>query len=506
MTNPRPLPLAIAKQGISLPTSPAYPPAKSVAATAAAAAAAAAARPASYTYPAMPTNPNCMHGCELRFKLQAQADEKALSLKEARVDGYSAAAVAPAAPKPKTQPRAQPPKRAAKPEERSNAAIRNARWRLKKKTQDAKLKDMFLEKRAALELPPLNLERPRLDLKGTKRKTYLPPPEILARMTNQELKEWRAVQRRKRKSEMQKRNRDEKRALMNKIKEVLPELVQKAEEREVAGLLIGLGDRKDGGGAAAMGGGGSQVQETVVQGKLGVNSSAAPFASVSSSNIEEPRIVNGSKPVVSGVGCIHKMSGQVVDDLQVSKLLLGLGRGEVGRDTKIASGPSKTKASDPREKSKEVKKVTVKKAAKKQAKKQSVGSQVKTPKVTKSVRTSTGKSAEVTCLDCKIEHADDTSDMANSACSVDNKSDSPHSPRSMIESTSVCELPYSRHDVVSLDSYSCGSGKSGPESLASSESCIDSDEKLDSPRLLHCHTTIKTSKGYLVPHYGSLGD
>jgi hypothetical protein len=209
-------------------------------------------------------------------------------------------------------------------------------------------------------------------------------------------------------------------------------------------------------------------------------------------------------------------SGRVDEDPQASVLLRDSGKGGEGTGVKIAPTLSRFKVSTMEEQIAASKLFPAKKAAKTPVKKR--GSQVQKPKATKKSVCTKSKVSGVgknIVLDnkSKVTNSARNHEIATGPSSNNNGTDKPHSPRSIVEPkpTSPPNLPFAKQNLRSLDDYSRGfSNRSAPDDSLTRKCHIDSDaltrKLLDSPRLSHCHTTIKTSKGYLIPYYGSLDD
>jgi flagellar motor protein MotB len=116
-------------------------------------------------------------------------------------------------------------------------ATRNRRYRVRKAKREAMIAKEFKSVAAQLNLAtPANITKiPRVSLKGTKRPVYNPPEHIMNSMTPEELTEWKAKERKRRKALMQKANREKKNAIMKKIQEQLPLLKRQVEEKKMMG-------------------------------------------------------------------------------------------------------------------------------------------------------------------------------------------------------------------------------------------------------------------------------
>jgi len=76
---------------------------------------------------------------------------------------------------------------------------RNALWLTRKKAREKIVEDTVNAKRAALGLSAVTLRLPHeCSFKGGTRPSYNPPPEEMEKMTEDDLKAWREVERKKR--------------------------------------------------------------------------------------------------------------------------------------------------------------------------------------------------------------------------------------------------------------------------------------------------------------------
>ena len=115
-----------------------------------------------------------------------------------------------------------------KEKEKAKAAIRNARWResYAKKLND--LMDELNAKRALLNLPEVTLTLPKASLKGTKKPEYSPPTTL----SPNDLKKWKANERKKRKAVSQRENRKRKAELIKSFKAQLVDLDKQIEDQK----------------------------------------------------------------------------------------------------------------------------------------------------------------------------------------------------------------------------------------------------------------------------------
>lgn len=108
------------------------------------------------------------------------------------------------------------------------ARERNARWRERQAVEEKILVDKLNAKRAQLNLPPVSLSLPRYSKKGTKRPEYEPP----TKMEGDPLKEWKALQRKKRKAAQQAENRIKKSEMVEAYRKQLVDLERIIEEQK----------------------------------------------------------------------------------------------------------------------------------------------------------------------------------------------------------------------------------------------------------------------------------
>ena len=121
----------------------------------------------------------------------------------------------------------------------SSGARRNARYRTRLDEKISQLTTKYNEKRAAMNLPTLTIVKgARPSRRGTKRPDYNPPPEQMAVMSSEDLTEWRARARKKRKAEAQKLARQKKKVAFDELSREVREWEEK--ERDVAQSLLCL--------------------------------------------------------------------------------------------------------------------------------------------------------------------------------------------------------------------------------------------------------------------------
>ena len=106
-------------------------------------------------------------------------------------------------------------------------AARNARWRVSKAAKEEAIVAELNAKRAHFNLPKVTLKLPRVSLKGTKRNEYDPPAEMIG----EELKQWKADDRKRRKALAQAENRRKRSALFENMKEQLSALTEAIEQK-----------------------------------------------------------------------------------------------------------------------------------------------------------------------------------------------------------------------------------------------------------------------------------
>jgi hypothetical protein len=106
-------------------------------------------------------------------------------------------------------------------------AARNARWRVSKAAKEEAMVAELNAKRAHFNLPKVTLKLPRASLKGTKRNEYAPPADMIG----EELKQWKADDRKRRKALAQAENRRKRRVLFENMKEQLSALTEAIEQK-----------------------------------------------------------------------------------------------------------------------------------------------------------------------------------------------------------------------------------------------------------------------------------
>jgi hypothetical protein len=110
-------------------------------------------------------------------------------------------------------------------------AERNSRWRAKINAEVNSITTELNAKRAELGLPPVSWTfEHSCTFKGRKRPVYLPPKELRASMTEQQVSQWQCEERKKRKALKQRENRMRKKAMLDQMKAELVELNRRVEE------------------------------------------------------------------------------------------------------------------------------------------------------------------------------------------------------------------------------------------------------------------------------------
>jgi predicted small lipoprotein YifL len=112
-------------------------------------------------------------------------------------------------------------------------AVFNSRWRAKINDEVNSITTELNAKRAELGLPPVSWTfEQSCTFKGRKRPVYLPPEELRASMTKQQVSQWQNEERKKRKALKQRENRMRKKALLDQMKRELVELNHRVEEKK----------------------------------------------------------------------------------------------------------------------------------------------------------------------------------------------------------------------------------------------------------------------------------
>ena len=113
-------------------------------------------------------------------------------------------------------------------QEKNASSMRNSRWRELKADEIKMLMDELNAKRTMLNMPEVTFTLPKVSLKGTKKPNYNPPTE----MSQDDLKKWKANERKKRKAAMQRENRRRKAELLKSFKVQLVVLDKMIEDQK----------------------------------------------------------------------------------------------------------------------------------------------------------------------------------------------------------------------------------------------------------------------------------
>jgi hypothetical protein len=102
---------------------------------------------------------------------------------------------------------------------------RVAACRARKAQHIEELQDSINAHRAILDLPPKDFtKKPAWTRKGTSRPNYEPPPEELANMTKEEIKEWKIAERKKRRNKKGREKKDREDAYKFSLRKELRDL------------------------------------------------------------------------------------------------------------------------------------------------------------------------------------------------------------------------------------------------------------------------------------------